>query len=86
MLESISHYAVRGFSVVVAAIVFVLTLPIVLAAMVLMVFAGMIALANVRSRLRTASAGGAQQSQTDPSVRTNSHKPPIEGSYTVLRD
>lgn len=90
MLKSIGNYAGRGISIVAGAFVFILTLPLVVAASFIMMVAGMIALANIRHRLREVADEMSGQSGTpgdEKDDKKNSrHKPPIEGSYKVVKD
>lgn len=88
MLTSIKHYALRGLSAVGALAMFVIMLPLTLAAMLIMTLAGIIALANIRHRLREAQQQAQWQTVDDVSSakQTASVKPPIEGSYTVVSE
>lgn len=85
MLHTIGKFIGKLLSVVLSAVVFVLMLPITFAAIIIMMFAGMIALINLRARFRDIN----NEVHWYPKSSQGTHtvgaycKPPIEGSYTV---
>ena len=87
MLASIKTLTVKTLRTTGSVAVFILMLPLTLAAMLLMMIAGFIALLNIRSRLKSMSAESSWQSADSGDLRSEKHvRPPIEGSYTVVRD
>ena len=83
MLKAIWKTLGRGLSAVGAIATLILMLPLTFAAMVIMLLAGALAMANLRQRARQADRQGATTEEYD---RATLRKPPIEGSYTVLRE
>ena len=88
MLDTIRYYTGRGLTAIGAAAMFVVMLPIAFAATVIMMFAGMIALVNLKHRLRKAGLDAQWQQAVDqgPVSGDKGRKAPIEGSYSVVKE
>ncbi len=87
MLTRIKSYLVKIVSAVFAASVFIITLPLTFAAMIMMLFASMVAVIVVRNRLRKLHIDNIRYPETYAAKETteyNQQKPPIEGSYAVV--
>lgn len=87
MLNRIKSVLARIISAAVAVTVFILTIPLTIAAMIMMLFTGAVAMVVMRNRLRKMHIDTAQYSDTVFSTAKPEkarRKPPIEGSYSVV--
>lgn len=88
MLATIKHISSRVLRSVTAATVFLFMLPLTLGMMLLMLLLGIFARASLNRQLQRA---GVQPQQTggkkprNPKPAERPQKPPIEGTYTVLK-
>ena len=87
MLGKIKVYAGRGLSSLAAATMFVVMLPVTFGLMLMMLAAGVVTFITMRHRLRK---NGVEinwpQKPTVDTTTEGAEKPPIEGTYTVVRD
>ncbi len=89
MLDNIKFYVAKGLSAIAAAAVFIVMLPLAIGAMLMMLFAGMAAVATLRHRVRKAHSSGVLPENSVRPAKQNDdlqQRPPIEGSYTVIND
>ena len=85
--NSIKSLMVRILSPIFALAVFILMLPLTAAAVIVMLFTGIVAIAVLRYRLRRTSIDPGGYSNIRTTTKDAQHreqKPPIEGSYSVI--
>jgi len=88
-LNNVKLYATRTISSITSLGLFIVMLPIVLGAMLIMVFASIGTLTALRHHLRNGGADTARNYNNESFAKPteeNFERPPIEGSYTVTRD
>lgn len=85
MIAILKSAAGKAISTIWATVMFVLMLPVMLAAMAIMTVAGMIAFANLRHRLREGVSPTLRSYKTKQAP-SSEVKPPIEGHYTVVKE
>jgi hypothetical protein len=88
MLATLKHYSHRVLTAATAATVFLFMLPLTLGMMLLMLILSIFARASLKRHLQPAGdrqqhAGGKKPRDSKPGERPQ--KPPIEGTYTVLK-
>ena len=87
MLGKLKLYTRKGLSSLAAAAMFVIMLPVTLGLMLMMLMAGLVTFIAMRHRLRKSGIEiNWPQKPTGGATTEDTLKPPIEGTYTVIRD
>jgi len=88
LIERIKQYSIRALSAIAGLGLFIVMLPLTLGMMLIMGLAGIATVLAVRHRLRKSGAGvnwNNDKETFDQQTGDILQRPPIEGSYKVIR-